>query len=146
MTCQNFKLIKDNIFSNKGVQISVRLFLQVFQRRVNGSVDFYRNWTDYKTGFGDVEHEFWLGNEILHRLTSQRNYTLRIDMEDWDNNTSSAVYNMFSISSELSNYTLNVGGYINGTEGENGLNPVPYKISFNQITNLNFLIIHAALG
>ena len=35
---------------------------QVFQRRLNGSVDFYRDWKDYRDGFGDLEVEFWLGN------------------------------------------------------------------------------------
>ena len=46
----------------------------VIQRRLNGSVDFYRGWNDYKNGFGDLQSEFWLGNEKIHQLTNQGPY------------------------------------------------------------------------
>ena len=32
---------------------------------------FYRDWSSYKLGFWDRTGEFWLGNEILHNLTSE---------------------------------------------------------------------------
>jgi len=41
--------------------------LQVFQRRKDGSEDFYRNWTDHKNGFGDINVEFWLGQQDIRR-------------------------------------------------------------------------------
>jgi len=46
----------------------------VIQKRLDGSVDFYRNWTEYRRGFGQPEGEFWLGNERIHQLTDQGKY------------------------------------------------------------------------
>ena len=54
----------------------------VFQRRIDASVDFYRGWNDYKTGFGDPNGNFWLGLERLHRLASPgKGARLRIDLK-----------------------------------------------------------------
>ena len=33
---------------------------------------FYRGWNDYKSGFGQLTAEFWLGNDKIHRLTAAR--------------------------------------------------------------------------
>jgi len=36
--------------------------LQVFQRRKDGTVGFWRNFSEYATGFGHPAGEFWLGS------------------------------------------------------------------------------------
>ncbi|KAK2174409.1 hypothetical protein NP493_802g03087 [Ridgeia piscesae] len=88
----------------------------VFQHRQDGSVDFYRNWADYKAGFGDLTGEFWLGNDLLHAVTSQRHYTLRIDLEDFEGASRFAVYPNFAVSSESNHFRVSFGPY-SGTAG-----------------------------
>ena len=83
----------------------------VFQKRLNGSVDFYRDWNDYKHGFGDLKSEFWLGLDKIHRLTSDGNSMLRVDLEDFEGNTRYAEYNLFGVMSEKDKYKLILGSY-----------------------------------
>ncbi|XP_019861251.1 PREDICTED: fibrinogen C domain-containing protein 1-like [Amphimedon queenslandica] len=89
----------------------------VFQRRQDGSVDFYRNWTDYENGFGDLTGEFWLGLSKIHRLTKEGSNTLRVDLGDFNNDTAYANYSTFSVSDGSTEYILTVGGY-SGTAGD----------------------------
>ncbi|XP_071840829.1 fibrinogen-like protein A isoform X1 [Apostichopus japonicus] len=87
----------------------------VFQRRVDGSVDFYLNWTNYKNGFGKLDHEFWLGNDKLYYLTNQGNYQLRIDMVNKDGAPYYAKYGLFRINDESKKYKLSELGNYSGT-------------------------------
>nr|XP_015828849.2 tenascin isoform X3 [Nothobranchius furzeri] len=86
----------------------------VFQRRKDGSVDFYRGWNDYVKGFGDLSGEFWLGLEILHNLTTMTKMNLRVDLRD-GGETVFAQYSMFSVAKR--NYKLTVDEY-RGTAGD----------------------------
>ncbi|CAH6786217.1 microfibril-associated glycoprotein 4 isoform X1 [Phodopus roborovskii] len=119
----------------------------VFQKRFNGSVSFFRGWNDYKLGFGRADGEYWLGKvgpqgrdcpsakflltscyrslglQNLHLLTLKQKYELRVDLEDFENNTAYAKYVDFSISpnavsAEEDGYTLYVAGFEDGGAGD----------------------------
>ena len=89
----------------------------VFQRRQDGSMDFYRGWNDYKSGFGPLTAEFWLGNDRIHRLTAARPSTLLVELEDWNGVRAYAKYGKFKIGDEQAKYRLEVGSY-SGTAGD----------------------------
>ena len=89
----------------------------VFQRRQDGSVDFYKYWTEYENGFGNLTGEFWLGLGKINRLTKEQSNTLRVDLGDFDDNTAYAQYTTFSVGNSTNEYTLTVGGY-SGTAGD----------------------------
>ena len=88
----------------------------VFQKRYNGAVDFFRAWDDYKRGFGNLNGEFWLGLDKIHRLTANSRKKLRVDLEDIHGNTAFAEYGSFSVASERVKYLLSLGGYSGETD------------------------------
>ena len=61
----------------------------ILLKRQDGSVDFYRNWTDYKNGFGNLEGEHWLGLDNMYLLTNLSGDPpqLRVDLADWEGDT-----------------------------------------------------------
>nr|AJA37853.1 fibrinogen-related protein [Littorina littorea] len=113
----------------------------VFQRRQDGSVDFYRGWEDYKNGFGDPAGEFWLGLEAVHQMTtppSNRSFELRVDLGDWEGDIAYAIYSSFFINSEsVFNYSLSVVKFEEGNAGDSlgkhGFIPFSTKDADNDI-------------
>ncbi|KAK3606147.1 hypothetical protein CHS0354_010778 [Potamilus streckersoni] len=91
----------------------------VFQRRVDGSVDFNRPWADYKLGFGNADSEYWLGLYNINKLTSQGNVKLRVDLftPQPPERSAYAVYSSFKVGDENSSYLLAVTGY-SGSAGD----------------------------
>ncbi|XP_048104077.1 tenascin-R isoform X3 [Alosa alosa] len=88
----------------------------VFQRRQNGLTDFSRKWSDYRSGFGNLEDEFWLGLDNIQRISSQGRYEMRIDMKDGQESVY-ATYDKFVLGDARSLYKLRIGEY-NGTAGD----------------------------
>ncbi|XP_078135983.1 microfibril-associated glycoprotein 4-like [Sander vitreus] len=90
----------------------------VFQKRMDGTVNFYRGWDQYKAGFGIAAGEYWLGLESLYHLTLRKRYELLVDMEDFEGNKVFARYSSFSIDPESYGYTLHVSGFTDGGAGD----------------------------
>ncbi|XP_028831625.1 fibrinogen gamma chain [Denticeps clupeoides] len=96
----------------------------VLQRRRDGSLDFNKNWVQYKNGFGhltpDDSTEFWLGLEKIHKLSTQSSipYVLRMEMVDWSGVRKYADYSMFRVSPEQDMYRLTYAYYSGGDAGD----------------------------
>ncbi|XP_042253060.1 microfibril-associated glycoprotein 4-like [Thunnus maccoyii] len=101
----------------------------VFQRRMDGSVNFYRPWDHYKKGFGSAAGEYWLGLENLFHLTRRKKVELLVDMEDFNGKKVFARYSLFSIESEFYGYRLHVSGFKNGGAGDSLSNHNRQKFS-----------------
>ncbi|XP_048364264.1 angiopoietin-1 [Sphaerodactylus townsendi] len=89
----------------------------VIQHREDGSLDFQKTWKEYKMGFGSPSGEYWLGNEFIFTITSQRHYSLRIELMDWEGNRAYSQYDRFYIGNEKQNYRLYLKGH-SGTAGK----------------------------
>ncbi|XP_052677644.1 fibrinogen C domain-containing protein 1-A-like [Crassostrea angulata] len=89
----------------------------VIQRRFDGIIDFFRNWKDYKYGFGNKTDEYWLGNHRIYEIVQQGFYELRIDMADFNSERRYALYKRFYIGDEASGYRLHLEDY-EGTAGD----------------------------
>ncbi|KAI8777962.1 BgiBFREP24 [Biomphalaria glabrata] len=93
----------------------------VFQKRFDGSVDFYRNFRDYEVGFGTVSPttEYWLGLENLRRLLVDNGDEngLRVDMTERGTAFNfTRIYPIFRVGPG-DGYTLIADGYSDGGKG-----------------------------
>ncbi|XP_028424297.1 microfibril-associated glycoprotein 4-like [Perca flavescens] len=85
---------------------------------LDGTVNFYRGWDQYRTGFGIAAGEYWLGLQSVFHLTLRKRYELLVDMEDFEGNKVFARYSSFSIDPESYGYRLHVSGFTDGGAGD----------------------------
>ncbi|XP_035233537.1 techylectin-5A-like [Stegodyphus dumicola] len=62
-------------------------------------------------GFGNVNNDYWLGNENIFSLTNEGLYSVRFDITDNHRKSVYAVYDIFAIDDENKNYRVHVRGY-----------------------------------
>ncbi|XP_055626827.1 ficolin-1-like [Toxorhynchites rutilus septentrionalis] len=90
----------------------------VIQRRLDGSVNFYRDWNEYKNGFGNQQSEFWLGLDLIHQLTYSAPHELVILLEDFEGNSTYGKLNRFEIAGEQEAYKATLADGFTGTAGD----------------------------
>ncbi|CAL1292437.1 unnamed protein product [Larinioides sclopetarius] len=83
---------------------------------------FFKDWESYKKGFGDIDKDFWLGNDNIFALTNQRLYSILFDLKDVDGEEGYALYDTFWIDDEDHMYNLHIKDY----RGNAGDSMVPY--------------------
>jgi Fibrinogen beta and gamma chains, C-terminal globular domain len=44
----------------------------VIQTRLDGTVNFFKGWAEYKHGFGNIGGEYWIGLDKLHAVSWPR--------------------------------------------------------------------------
>ena len=96
----------------------------VFLRNRYGNISFYKSWENYKNGFGDLDYDFWLGNELLFKTTTLHNFhesnttQLYISLVDEVDTTFYVKYNDFAVLPETTHYRLHIFGHMYGTAGD----------------------------
>ncbi|XP_036668620.3 angiopoietin-related protein 2-like [Drosophila suzukii] len=90
----------------------------IILRRTDGSENFYREWNDYKNGFGNVSNEYFLGLDKLHAMTNNQQQELLVVMETPEGEQAYELYSNFRIGSESSDYTLETVGTPSGDAGD----------------------------
>ncbi|XP_028664046.2 fibrinogen-like protein 1-like protein isoform X1 [Erpetoichthys calabaricus] len=78
---------------------------------VSSEIEWRESWTTYKYGFGNIEEDHWLGNEYIHKLTTQRAYKARIVLNVTKTDVRYADYDTFSLDEESRGYALRLGQY-----------------------------------
>lgn len=93
----------------------------VIQQRFDGSVDFNRNWTEYRNGFGAMASfgEFWLGLEPISQITrSGGEFELMVELKNEAGEYGWARYDRFEVDGEGGKYQLAELGDYGGTMGD----------------------------
>ncbi|XP_069698247.1 angiopoietin-related protein 1-like [Periplaneta americana] len=110
----------------------------VVQNRYEGTVDFYRNWQDYKHGFGNIGGEFWLGLEKLYTLTNYKVTEILIELQDFNLEKVYAQYAAFAVGTEVEGYAISFLGSYEGDAGDSLVYHAGMKFSTHDVDHDNW--------
>ncbi|MEE6525467.1 hypothetical protein FKM82_025498 [Ascaphus truei] len=82
-------------------------------QRNNGERQIFGSptWSLYKSGFGNLMQDHWLGNELIYLITRQNAFTVRFHIVDAKGVERKADYYSFGVDSEKNDYALRLGDY-----------------------------------
>ena len=90
----------------------------VIQKRIDGSVDFNRDWDEYKSGFGDLNNEFWIGNDFLHQYTNTGTVEMIAEGTAFDSVRIAVKIHQLRVGDEASNYVFTYRNCVSLTIGD----------------------------
>ena len=81
--------------------------------KVNNANAFYRNWSDFKSGFGDINENHWLGFNLINMILSTDDFMVRFEFEN--SILEYFEFDLIKIGSESQNFILTLGQLTNYT-------------------------------
>ena len=100
----------------------------------------------YKVGFGSVYGDFWLGNDLLHKVTSTTPHELLIHLYLITNREVFARYERFMIANEQERYRLTFGKLKEGSDLLRNLNNTMFYTLDNHLPGVCTENPHQANG
>lgn len=77
------------------------------RRQAPGLANFRRPWVDYRNGFGNLNTEFWMGNQLLHTISGDgQNFTVRVQLNPCHGQSVWEEYAGFGVESEANKFRL----------------------------------------
>merc|ERR1712061_219535 len=99
---------KIKFYKKQILSTSVKILVR---KEVGNPRDYFdKRYEEYKEGFG-ARGESWIGLDALHRLTSLKDYKLKIILTDFDTRKYVAFYDLFKVGPEEDGYRLTVGRF-----------------------------------
>lgn len=116
----DFLLVFLVVTAGKNVKIFfviVQILLKIVAMSTNYRIHLLHDKRIFQRLYISVFLLLIIGNDIFHYLLTQGMYEMRMDMTDFDNQTSYVKYNSFNVGDEASKYRVTLHGY-SGNVGE----------------------------
>lgn len=107
----------------------------LIQRRQDGSEDFYRDWADYRKGFGNINGEFFIGLDKLHALTNYNGAQELLVLLHDQGESRKALYSNFVVGSEQDSFILKHVGIYSGNAGDSLTHQMGAKFTTKDVDN-----------